>query len=584
MIDRPTIGVIVVNFNSGPYLARGVGALLRSDCPLKVVIVDNASMDDSLRAVSRLDPGNHELVTLSNAQNLGFSRAVNRGLGEIDTELVMLLNPDCEVHPHTIGRLAKTFDGHAEAGIVGALVFNENGTEQRGCRRREPTLWRSIVTSLGLGRRLPGVDMTHEPLPPVATAVDAVSGSAMMLRLDRLREIGGMEESYFLHCEDLDICHRMRNAGYQVLFEPGVSLFHRQGASGGASRQKVERLKHDGMLNYYRRHYHRGTGLTLRLMQGLIGLRYRLTLLLDRLPGPGGRSAAADTPPPADWEQPWMLLSGAGSDVGAAMVRRLHRTGTRCIALTRSTTANAGRSGLRVLSTEYFDKAPADDLPRFDKWIHLAPIWTWQKFEAVFARGRPRRIVALSSTSVVTKADSGDARERAVVEALYDGEKGIARFAIGNRASLAILRPTMIYGGPNNRNINLLKRIIRWLRVFPMVGEGAGLRQPVHASEVADACLSAMEHERVSGVYTIAGGEVLSYREMVTRVFESLGIRPRFISLSGQTARKLVGLVGRLPGMDMLSVEMLDRLERDQAFSNENAIRDFGFGPGPFKP
>lgn len=280
-----------------------------------------------------------------------------------------------------------------------------------------------------------------------------------------------------------------------------------------------------------------------------------------------------------------MLLTGAGSDVGAAVIRRLRKQGdARCIAITRSTTRSAGRGTIRTLSKEFFEKAPHDDMPFFRNWLHLAPIWTWRNFESLFRQKKPGRIVALSSTSVVTKADSVNTRDKAIVEALYDGEKGLSRFAIEFRASVAILRPTMIYGGPQNRNINLLRRWVRWLRIFPLVGEGSGKRQPVHASEVADACLAALACESVSGVYTIAGGEVLSYREMVQRVFEAQGIKPRIISLPRNAANLLVRLAGKLPGMDMLSEQMLERLDRDQSFSNENASRDFGYKPGPFNP
>ena len=585
MTEVPQIGVVVVNYNSGPYLSRCIGSLLRSDRRLRIVIVDNASEDTSLQDAARVDPGDHELVTVRNDNNLGFSKAVNIGAAQLQTRLVMLLNPDCEVHPHTLGRLAATFDRNEGAGVVGALVFNEDGTEQRGCRRREPTLKRSIITSFRLGGVLQGVDMTHEPLPPVASTVDAVSGSAMMMRLDRFREIGGMEESYFLHCEDLDICHRMRNAGYQVIFEPGVSLFHRQGASGSASRKNVERLKHDGMLNYYRRHYHSGPRITLHIMEVLLWIRLHVTLLVDRLPTRDRDMASPEMLPSIGGDELRLLLTGASSDAGAAVIHRLRsKNEIPCIAITRNPRRGAGRGAVRILSTEYFEKAPLDDLPLFRSWLQLAPIWTWRNFETVFRRGKPTRIVALSSTSVVTKADSDDPKEKAVVEALQDGERGLSRFAIRCKASVAILRPTMIYGGPRNRNINLLRRWIRWFRFFPLVGEGSGERQPVHADEVADACLAALARDGVSGVYTIAGGEVLSYRDMVLRVFESLGIKPRIVTLSRGTADILVRLTGKLPGLDMLSGQMLDRLDRDQSFSNASASRDFDFRPGPFNP
>ena len=583
MAEQGEIGVIIVNYNGGDYLLRCLTSVFRSDRKLTVVVVDNGSSDGSFLSLEKLDAGKHVFLTIGNADNLGFSRAVNIGLRQLETEFVMLLNPDCEVHPHTLGRLADTFEECPGAGIVGSLVFNENGTEQRGCRRREPTLKRSAITSLGLSDRFHGVDMIREPLPVAPTEVDAVSGAAMMIRRSLLLELDGLDEDYFLHCEDLDICHRVRDLGHDVIFQPGVSLFHRQGASGGAGLAKVERLKHDGMLTYYRKHYHGGMGVMLRLMEALVWTRFKLKILSSRIrkvPPDAGLQMA----PPIAFDQPGLLLTGAGTDVGASVMRRLQKQGDSCIAVTRGRPSSPGRGGVRLLSLEYFEKAPADDLPMFAKWLQLAPIWSWRNFTDVFRSRPPKRVVCLSSTSAVTKADSSNSREKAVVEALVEGEKGIARYAIGNKASLAILRPTLIYGGPRNRNINLVKRLVKTLRFFPMVGAGAGMRQPVHASEVADACLAALEKDGVNGVYTIAGQETMTYRQMVEKVFAAAGIRPRIIGVPEKLARGLVKIGARLPGLDMLSEQMLERLERDQTFSNDRATRDFGFAPGPFRP
>lgn len=583
MADPNRIGVVIVNYNGGEYLSRCLDSLFRSDRELSVVVVDNGSSDGSFLGLDKLDTGGHQLQTVANGENFGFSRAVNIGVGTLQTEFIMLLNPDCVVHPHTLGRLADTFDDRPDTGIVGALVFNENGTEQRGCRRREPTLLRSAVTSLGLSGRFEGVDMTDEPLPADTLAVEAVSGSAMMIRRSLLLKLGGLDEDFFLHCEDLDLCHRVRREGFQVVFQPRVSLFHRQGASTGVALRKVERLKHDGMLTYYRKHYHGGIGIVLRVMEAMVWARYRTKLALSAL-GRTGPRGGGPMAPGIDFSTPILLLSGVGTDVGAAVMRRLHKTGRPCIAVTRGRPSSAGRGRTRLLSMEYFEKAPVDDLPVFGQWLHLAPIWTWEKFVGVFARQAPKRIVALSSTSAVAKADSNHPREKAVVEALLDGEKGMARYSIGNRATLTILRPTMIYGGPRNRNINLIRRLVRTLRVFPMPGAGAGKRQPIHASEVADACLGALERESVNGVYTIAGSETMSFRQMVEQVFRSQQIKPRFFVIPDRIARRIVSVAGRLPGLDMLSPQMLERLERDQAFSNERACRDIGFKPGPFRP
>ena len=191
------VGVIVVNFNSGGYLLRCLQCLSRSREPLSIVIVDNNSHDNSLAMIADFDPGDHDLKVIRSDANNGFSVGVNTGREELDCEYLMLLNPDCQVHPHSVSSLRDVFDEYPDAGIVGAMVFNEDGTEQRGCRRNEPTIGRSIVNALGLRRYLEGVDRTGEPLPTDPVVVDAVSGSAMMIRSQYFDEIGGMDESFF---------------------------------------------------------------------------------------------------------------------------------------------------------------------------------------------------------------------------------------------------------------------------------------------------------------------------------------------------------------------------------------------------
>jgi len=255
------IGVVIVNYNSGELLGKCVQSLLWSRIPVDIVIVDNDSLDDSLEYVIDITPGIHSLEIIENTENRGFACAVNQGVLALENRFVMMLNPDCTIFPGTLLKLQKVMVSNREIAIAGATVFNEDGSEQRGCRRNEPTLKRSMITALGLGKRYQGIDLTWNPLPKRPEAVDAVSGAAMIVRREYFDQVGGMDEDFFLHCEDLDLCRRMREHGYLVVFCPNVAVFHRQGASGHASTFTVERHKHRGMLIYNRKHRSRNSSM-----------------------------------------------------------------------------------------------------------------------------------------------------------------------------------------------------------------------------------------------------------------------------------------------------------------------------------
>ncbi|MGI9318055.1 MAG: glycosyltransferase [bacterium] len=582
------IGVVIVNFNSGLYLKRCLDSLCHSDEALSIVIVDNNSSDHSLEPIKRVDTGDHSLKVVRNETNIGFSCGVNIGRSHLDCDYLMLLNPDCQVHPRSIKAIAEVLSEHPEAGVVGALVFNEDGTEQRGCRRNEPTIARSIVSALGLSNHFEGVELTGKELPDHPISVDAVSGSAMMLRSMFFDEVGGMDESYFLHCEDLDLCRKMREEGHTVLFEPGISVFHRQGGSGGASFQRVEKLKHQGMMKYYLKYYGDNILFGRILAPFLVWSHYAVAIFrfkLNSIFHDQDLSEAEDVFP-LTFSKPAILVSGATTDVGELLLANFAETEKMAVAVavSRSTNKRVQSENVRWLNSNYFLQAPAADYPHFDQWIHLAPIWNANLFERYFTCGAPKRIVALSSTSAEVKSASTSPKELEVVEKINEGEQWLTNYAKGIDASCTVLRPTMIYGGPQNKNINLVKKMIKLLGCFPIVGQGSGKRQPVHAQDVADACRIILGQSNVGQQYNIAGREVMSYREMVERVFASLGKSPRFIPMSRGFARVLLSIASRIPGFSMLSPEVADRMSADQNFPIDDAINDFGFDPRKFNP
>jgi GT2 family glycosyltransferase len=278
-----SVCVIIVNYNAGVMLTECVRSVLRSTVPVQVVVSDNGSRDNSvafLRAALDADPA---LTIVENGVNLGFAKGNNIVLPLCRCEYVLFLNPDCIIQPDTLEHMIAVMDRYPEAGMAGCLVLNPDGSEQVGCRRYVPTPWRSLVRVLRLNRviknhpRFQSISMRGLPLPSEPTPVEALSGAFMFVRRRAMEEVGPMDASYFLHCEDLDWCMRFRRAGWKILFVPYVSIMHWKGFSSRIHPVRVEFHKHRGMVRFYRKFFrHQYPGILMYLVIIAVWIRFLL--------------------------------------------------------------------------------------------------------------------------------------------------------------------------------------------------------------------------------------------------------------------------------------------------------------------
>jgi GT2 family glycosyltransferase len=251
--------IVVVSFDSGPFLLRGVRAALASDAPVEVIVVDNASGDDSLALLSSAHGEEARLRIVRNATNTGFARACNQGLSLASGEWLLLLNPDARLTPDAVRGLVRALEAHPEAALAGPLLLNPDGSEQAGGRRDRPTPARAWGRALALPSRLRRIlragDFVRagDPLPSGPVEVEALSGACLLVRRGAFEAVGPLDEGYFLHCEDLDWCERFRRAGWKALFVSGVRVIHDKGVSSRGRPVRVLWHKHRGMLRYYRK-------------------------------------------------------------------------------------------------------------------------------------------------------------------------------------------------------------------------------------------------------------------------------------------------------------------------------------------
>lgn len=244
-----SVSVIMVSYRTGPVLFDAIDAAIDAADVDEVVVVnhDNPPADEA--RLTALAAAEDALVLVNTRANLGFSKGCNIGAKAARGDHLLFLNPDAVIMEGDAARLVKTHAGLDEPAIVGARIISPDGGEQPGGRRGALTLKAAINGYLGG----PGIRRDHEPMPDIAQPVETVSGAALLMSRAGFEQLGGFDEGYFLHVEDIDICKRARDAGGAVVFEPRTAIRH-TGATSAVSRFKVERWKAAGLVRYFARH------------------------------------------------------------------------------------------------------------------------------------------------------------------------------------------------------------------------------------------------------------------------------------------------------------------------------------------
>lgn len=276
-------------------------------------------------------------------------------------------------------------------------------------------------------------------------------------------------------------------------------------------------------------------------------------------------------------------LLGANSLVGKCAIPLLVKDGRHTAAFSRHPPSGPIEAGVTWLQLSASLPTRADVLP-IKEWLCVAPIWVLPQYFGMIEASGACRVVALSSTSLFVKHDSADHVERETARRLDEGECALRAWAEARRVEWVILRPTLIYGRGRDKNVTEIIRFVRRWGFFPLLGQANGLRQPVYAEDVAAACVSALTVSIAANrTYNLSGGETLSYRDMVCRVFATVGRLPHLVTVPRWMFRIAVLALGLLPRYRHWTLEMAERMNRDLVFDHVDAVRDLGFSPQAFR-
>lgn len=268
------VSVVIVTYNSRSVIGACIGSVRQytTGVSYEVIVVDNASPDGTADLVERAYPWAR---VIRRSTNGGLSAAINDGVDAASGRYVMQLNPDIRVDSEVLSDLARYLEQHPGTGIVAPKLLNDDGSLQLSCRAFPGYSTALFSRYSALTKLLPNNRYSREYLMAdyghtEERDVDWVSGAALMFPQAVFDRLGGWDAGFFMFNEDVDFCKRAHDAGYCVVYDPAVALYHSIGASESTSaRLVVER--HRSMWRYYRKHLRGGIARDTITAAGIAG-------------------------------------------------------------------------------------------------------------------------------------------------------------------------------------------------------------------------------------------------------------------------------------------------------------------------
>ena len=250
------LSIVIVNWNVRDLLRRCLDSIYKAGAPrLEVIVVDNASSDDSVEMVRAGFP---TAVLLSNAQNAGFPAGNNQGFAAARGRYVMTLNPDTEIVGDALAEMTAYLDVHHDVGALGPQLLNSDGSVQSS-RRRFPTFATALFESTWLQgiapRRVLAAYFVDDRPADVTQEVDWVTGACIVVRRDALESVGGFDEAFFMYSEELDWCKRIKSAGWKIVYLPEAKVIHHVGKSSEQAVAARHIHFQTSKVRYFRKHH-----------------------------------------------------------------------------------------------------------------------------------------------------------------------------------------------------------------------------------------------------------------------------------------------------------------------------------------
>jgi len=585
--------VVMVSHHTGSVLYASVATVLKQKNLAELVIVDNANPPDVLARLRQWSLTEPRLKIITGYGNIGFAKASNIGVKSTTGYFVVLMNPDCLLPPDALSDLMTAFENQSDAVIAGCEIVNPNGSVNSDSVRFLLTPNSAIRSFFSLGRK-PVVTAANG----AACQVPAISGALLCIRRKDLNRLNGLDEEFFVRGACMDLCMRVHRFGGKIIYAPHIKVT-RLSTNDESFKRVIEWQRAQGLVHYFRKHFDNRYPLGfMPFVRITLMARFMVKVAVQWLSRqlrpayvmshtiPSKRlmilaSGLCDLPQGKELEGKTILVTGATSQVGLSVVRRLLASGAAVLAISRNDPIAFQHEHLRWIKGDLTDSHLHLDGYLVDMVVHCAPLWHLPPTVNLLADAEVKRIIAFGTTSVFGKILSKNYYERELVEKLARAESDIAERCSLHKIDWTILRPTMTYGAGLDLNVTSLAKLINFLSFFPVYLPAVGKRHPVHVDDLALAVMQVMNNPHTyKKSYNLSGGEVISYRDMLARIFTVIGKKLRIED--NTTLPFLLDMAGRITGKKHINGEIARRMNDDLMFFHDDAKRDFGFEPRPF--
>jgi len=522
----------------GELLFASIETVLAQKGLAELIIIDNGNPPDVITRLQQrsLSEPRIKIIPLKGALN--FAKGCNVAARQATSEYLLLLKPGYLLPPDAIENFTKTLATENKAMLCGGVVTGYDGNVKTLFRPAivtpKSTLFEIVGIKIRGQKTIPASENIAKKIPfEVAT----ISSACMCIRAGDYKKLAGLDEEFFPQDEEIDFALRVQQIGGRVLCAPDVRITRLPSAADGISiaRQLQETKNTIRYLNkFFSAHEPFGTLFLLNLLimfnlslhMVVNGIREFLQDSRSYLNNPQAKQLLILALGPVSVKKneklakKIVLVTGATSQTGLFVIRRLIASGAAVLAVSRKDEVPYSHESLRWIKRDLSN--PAFDLDGYcvDAVVHCAPLWLLPGLVTALHQAEAKRIVAFSSTLIFSKLLAANSFEKDYVHKMQNAESLLAERCKEVGIKYTIFRPTQVYGVGLDCGVTSIARIIRRFGYIFVYPPAFGRRQPVHVDDLAVAVLQAMDNENTyDKSYNLSGGDVLTYREMLCAIW-----------------------------------------------------------------
>jgi GT2 family glycosyltransferase/nucleoside-diphosphate-sugar epimerase len=573
-----SFSVIIVSHFTGPILFATIKAVLGQRGLSQVILVNNGNRPDIVARLQQIALMEPKLSIISGQGNVGFAKAANLGAKSASGEILAFLRPDCLMPPQTLVYLQEGMSAIDGTMIMGGSLVGADGKRQQ---HQKPWQEKPLFDSN----------------KPYETA--SIPSAMIAISHAHFKQLGGFDEGYFLHAADRDLLARARSIGGKIVHMPSIVLTNIEDFDASAVNGDSQWHKAKGMMRFYKKHFRLPyVPFAGWLMCGVALVHYALEVAFEDvqrwwLAGKHKQrtmaskrlmilaSGLAELSETRELYGKTVLVTGATSEMGLCVMRRLIAAGASVLALSRGDAIPFEHEQLRWIKDDLDHKDCSLQGYAADMMVHCAPLAFLAPALDMVKNAGITRVIAFGSTRVFAKSVTKNTYEMQIISQLAKAERALEDALARGGIEWTLLRPTTTYGVGLDRGITRLYQWIRRFGLMPIYPPALGRRHPVHVDDLALAVMSCLHNANTFGKsYNLSGGEIVSYHDMLDRLFVLAQRKTRIIPWSLlPLVTSVVGLIMRLPSYNR---EAIYRMNEDQLFFHEVAKKDFGYDPRMF--